>query len=163
MARGQVRVGAGTGEQFAALARDLRRAGAATLRRELYAGLQRAGKATIEGVKDSAAQSLPQAGGLADVVAGAKYGIRQQGAQRGGAFSIRITASRQGSRGEMDLRALDERGVIRHPLYGNRHHWYTTRTRPGWFSEPAARLAVSSMEPQLRAVVDAIEKDISGR
>lgn len=62
MASGDVRVSA-TGSTLAALARDLQRAGATTLRRELYRGLQRSGKSAIEAIRESAGQTLPKGGG----------------------------------------------------------------------------------------------------
>lgn len=63
MAKGEVRVNAASGSELAALARDLRRAGAVTLRRELYKGLQRAGKPAIEKIRETAGTTLPKGGG----------------------------------------------------------------------------------------------------
>lgn len=63
MAKGEVRVNAVSGGQLAALARDLRRAGAITLRRELYKGLQRSGKPAIEKIRKQAGVTLPKGGG----------------------------------------------------------------------------------------------------
>ena len=61
MTEGEVRVSAAA-ESFAALARDLRRAGSVTLRRELYAGLQRASRPTIRAIRENTS-SLPSGGG----------------------------------------------------------------------------------------------------
>lgn len=63
MAKGEIRVNAASGAQLAALARDLRRAGAVTLRRELYRGLQRAGQPAIEAIREKAGTTLPKGGG----------------------------------------------------------------------------------------------------
>ena len=61
MASGDVRVSAAA-SSFAALARDLQRAGTVTLRRELYKGLQRAARPTIEAIKANTS-TLPSGGG----------------------------------------------------------------------------------------------------
>ena len=63
MASGEVRVGVGSGAKLSALARDLRKAGATSLRRELYRGLQRSGKPVIQKIKENAAKELPKGGG----------------------------------------------------------------------------------------------------
>lgn len=62
MAKGGVRVGA-VGGNLSALARDLKRAGAVSLQRKLYGGMQRAGTDTIGAIRDSARATLPKGGG----------------------------------------------------------------------------------------------------
>lgn len=61
MASGEVRVSA-AGEAFAALAKDLRKAGSVTLRRELYKGLSRSARPVIAAIKANTS-TLPSGGG----------------------------------------------------------------------------------------------------
>jgi hypothetical protein len=41
---------------------------------------------------------------------------------------------------DIDVRSLD-RGRLRHPLYGNRRHWYDQKVTPGWFTKTLQRQA----------------------
>lgn len=62
MAQAQVPITINAAESFAALARDLRRAGTTGLRKELYSGLQRAARPTLAAVQANTS-SLPSGGG----------------------------------------------------------------------------------------------------
>ena len=160
MTSGNVSFQARSGD-LVALARDLRRAGATSLRRELYSGLGRAAKPLAQAVKDSAGRDLPQRGGLAARVAGSSITTRLSA---GRTPSLRITArERKGKK--IDLAALD-RGGVRHPLFGNREHWYPKRgaqpVKPQWFTRPV-RDGADAVRAELLKVVDAIEAQIKGR
>lgn len=156
MAKGQVIVGASAAGSFAALARDLRRAGAGGLRKELYAGLQRGARPAIQTVRDHAATFLPRSGGLADRVAGASITARVTNSAAGP--SARITAKERSGK-SFDARALDD-GRLRHPLYGNRRYWYQQAVTPGWFTRPMERSAQVFRQGLLDAV-DAVERQIT--
>ena len=59
----------------------------------------------------------------------------------------------------MDLRSLDE-GRLRHPLFGDREHWYQQNLKPGWFTgslNDAANSAVVRRE-LLRALHEVAKK-----
>ena len=155
-AHGEVPVRVDVGASFAALARDLRRAGAGGLRKELYAGLQRSARPAITAVRESAASTLPRRGGLAARVAGSSITARSSGGRNPG---IRITAKER--KASFDAYALDQ-GRLRHPVYGVwRRGIKTQKVTPGWFTKPITDQAPTFRKELLRAV-DAIERDISG-
>ena len=152
---GSIRVGA-SGEDLFKLAADLRRAGATSLQRELYAAVQRGGRKVVDAAKQGAG-TLPQRGGLAERVAGATYRVQLKGGRNPG---VRITVTEKTGK-PVDLNSIDRTGNVRHPLYGNRRHWYTTRAPQGWFTQPAMA-AAPEVRKELEAAVDAIEREISG-
>jgi hypothetical protein len=82
----------------------------------------------LEGsLSSSAINTLPKRGGLAAMIASSDSNVREtpNGAQ--------LSAS-----SKHDITAMD-RGRLRHPLFGNRAHWYTQAVRPGWWSIPIER------------------------
>lgn len=116
-------------DQLARVAKVLRTTGNATLRRELYAGIQRATKPLKAAAKDAARAQLPKRGGLNEFVAGSKLATRSRGGGR--TPGVRITATKTGGH---DLRAIDN-GRLRHPVFGNRAAWVTQSVKPGWFTK----------------------------
>lgn len=44
----------------------------------------------------------------------------------------------------MDLYALD-RGVLRHPLFGNRNHWYSQKVKRSWWTYSLNKAADSGV------------------
>lgn len=156
MTQGKVPVSLDVGSSFAALARDLRRAGAGGLRKELYSALQREARPAIAAARAGASR-LPQRGGLAQRVAGASFKVRPATPAMP---SIRITATERKG-GSMDPRALDE-GRVRHPVFGKwRRGVRTQRVPTGWFTDPLTEHA-EGFEKALRDAIDRIEGDISG-
>jgi hypothetical protein len=151
--------------QFAKLAADLRKAGAQDLRKALYSGIQVAARPLIDAAKASAASSLPKGGGrgarhvtrsgkkgklktsgragygngqgsrkvqsLAERVVSAKYQVK---AKAGANPMVSVMATSAGG-AKVDLNALDS-GTFRHPLFGNKKHWYPQSVPPGWWSNP---------------------------
>jgi hypothetical protein len=58
------------------------------------------------------------------------------------------------------IRRLD-RGILAHPLWGNRRHWYDQPVEPGWFTGPAQAAAPrvrAELEQALHDVADEITK-----
>jgi hypothetical protein len=156
MARGTVRVGV-SGEDLFKLAADLRRAGAKSLQRELYRAVQKSGKRVVAAAKEGA-QTLPQSGGLAARVAGATYRTQLKGGRNPG---VRVTATEKTGK-PVDLNAIDGDGGVRHPLFGNRRHWYPTRVPARWFTGPAEKAAEQARADLVEAVA-AVEREITGR
>jgi hypothetical protein len=124
-------------EKLAILSRALKDVGDKELRRELYAGLNRSVRPLREDVRASAPFFLP-----------ARYALELR-------HDLKVTTRRRtggrnpaifllGRAKQRDVRSLN-RGRLRHPLYGNRKYWYTTRIRPGFWTVPLARGA-----PQVR-------------
>jgi hypothetical protein len=127
-----------------------------SLRRELYKGLQRAARPAKDAAREGASR-LPQRGGLAARVAGARFSVR---ATAGRNPRVRITATEAG-RGKVNLASLD-RGRLRHPLFGDRGHWFSQAVPPQWFSGPIAARA-DAVRAELEQAVTAVERFISGR
>lgn len=132
------------------VARRLKETGDKELRRELYRGIQRAANPLKEVAKRSARANLPSRGGLNEWVASSSFSVSTRGGQNP---AVRFAGRKTGH----DLRALD-RGRLRHPLYGNRRHWFTQQIPPGWFSRPM-EAAIPGIR---RDVVDVLE-DIARR
>jgi len=142
-------------EKFAAVARDLKAAGDKELRRELYRGINRATKPLKEDAKKSAASTLPSRGGLAGRVSRARFSTKTRA---GASPSVRIVAKDAKGR-SVDLAALDG-GRLRHPLYGNRGHWYTQSVKPEWFTRPMLAGA-DKVRREIVAAVDAVAAKLS--
>lgn len=99
----------------------MRKAAAETLGRE--------GERTGGEALRAAAGRLPSRGGLASLVASSGLSVARTGS------GARIEAS-----GPVALTPLDE-GSLRHPLWGNRAHWYSQSVPSGWWSEAFQREA----------------------
>jgi hypothetical protein len=156
MAKGTVQVGA-SGEDLFKLAADLRRVAATSLQRELYAAVQRSGKKIVAAAKEGA-QTLPSRGGLDQRVAGATFRTQLKGGRNPG---VRVTARERSGR-PVDLNAIDRTGRIRHPLFGNRKRWFTTKAPAGWFTTAAAAAAEGARK-DIEDAVARIEREITGR
>lgn len=117
-------------EKFDAVARALKQAGDKELRKELSAGLNRATKTIRADAKQSAEDKLPRRGGLNKRVARARLSTKRSGGRDPG---VRIVA-----KGLEQLGLIDERGLVRHPVYGNRGRWVTqdVKEAQGWFTDP---------------------------
>lgn len=65
--------------------------------------------------------------------------------------SVRVHA--KGRKAERDVKATD-RGNLRHPLFGDREHWYRQVVTPGFVTRP-----FKAMKPR---IVDALDKMLDG-
>lgn len=116
--------------QLAALGRRLKEAGedGGTLRREMLAAIRDATELLPEELVASALNTLPQRGGLAARVATSKI-----------TRSTRLSARRAGvtikAEHKDHINSMDK-GHVRHPLFGDRKHWYTEAVKPGWWTRP---------------------------
>jgi len=72
---------------------------------------------------------------------------------------IRGRANTPGGR-PRELRKL-EKGMLRHPLFGNRNHWYPQVVRPGFWAEGLSRHSDNIMRG-IRRVMDAAADRIAG-
>ena len=96
---------------------------------------------------------------LADRVSQAKF-MTKAVRPKGGTATVRvIAASKKGK--SVDLNALDA-GRVRHPLFGNRRHWYQQSVPAGWFTRPMEANA-DNVQAELQSAVREIERDITGR
>lgn len=140
-------------EQFDRLARRLREAGDKDLRRELYAALNRSTKPVRGQVKANARAILPQRGGAARLVARSSVTTRGKAGKHP---SVRIVA-----KNGINLYAVN-RGILRHPLFGRRKHWYTTPVQPGWFTDPIERAKPHIQRELIEAMHDIAVKITRG-
>jgi hypothetical protein len=120
-----------------AAARDLRKAAARDLTREIRSGMNDAVRTLQPLLVVSAVAVMPR--GYGRVLAPAmrtRFVTKVQTASRVGIF---VTISAMGRREHRDVSSLN-RGTLRHPLFGNRRHWYAQRVRPGFVDQPVQRL-----------------------
>lgn len=129
MARIGVRMDVRGAEKFSGLSRRLKEAGRQDLRRQLFRALNRATKDIRRDIKARTPEFLPD--NYARVFTpDLKLSTTQRSSGTGAGVRIRARSKRNIRR--------PERGMVRHPLWGNREHWFTTPVnKPGWFSEPA--------------------------
>ena len=140
-------------EKMRLVGRDLRAAGeeGRGLRLELFAAIRTATEPARERVRESARATLPKTGGLNEWVA--KSTIRTSSRLTGRLVGVRIT----GRRGNVTNLWKINRGFSRHPLFGNRDHWYENVDKPftaGFFSDP-----LEEMRPAIMlGVIGALER-----
>lgn len=136
--------------QLAALAARLKAEGRGDLRRELLRRIRSASKPALQDIPQSAYRTLPRRGGLAERVGKQAYSLRSRLA--GASASVSITG-----RGMKELLDIN-RGRLRHPLFGNRDHWFGQQVEPGFFEDPIERRA-----PQIRREIEKAMTDVGRR
>lgn len=67
---------------------------------------------------------------------------------------VSLTVRAIGRTQERDVASIN-RGVLRHPLYGNRHHWYGQPVQPDFVTGPFRRNA-----PKIRRAVEQVLDDM---
>lgn len=127
-------------EDLEKLGRALKQVGDRELRKELLAALRAATKPMKEAVQASARENLPSRGGFADLVAASRFTTKNR-------LSGKNVGMRFEAKNRHEIKALD-RGRLRHPLYGNKEHWYTQTVTAGWFSTP-----IEEMSQEIRVEV----------
>ena len=106
----------------------LKAAGTKEMRTRLRKIMAEETKPLRKAIKQSAIDTLPTKGGLNKWAASTPS---QNTDFREKSAGVRIRMSKKGH----DLAALN-RGRLRHPLFGNREHWYTQSIAPGFFTKP---------------------------
>jgi hypothetical protein len=105
-------------------------------------------------IRASAVERLPEKGGLGAWVADAKITTRVDTAGSDAGVFVRI--GRNSEEKQSDIAAIDAGGV-RHPLWGNRKHWYPQVVKPGFASSVLeGPLTDRVRESVLAAIDDAI-------
>ncbi len=128
---------------------DQRRVVLNALRRDLRKPLP----AVRRAVRANAMATLPNANGLAAWVA--RAAIRIQVKDVGRTAGIRVKMGRKSQDGDKaDLDKLDRHGRIRHPLHGNRAHWYDQPVPPGFFTKAWER----KRDDFIKAADDALDR-----
>lgn len=124
-----------TAPHFDNLSKALRAAGG-DLRRVYLASIRKATAPAKTAIPDSARAKLPRRGGANNYFADALK-ITTRTSLSGPTATVRIVAS---DPPHHDIRGLN-RGVLRHPVYGNRDVWRNTKVTPWFFTEPCVALA----------------------
>jgi hypothetical protein len=115
-------------EKLRAVARELKRIGDTDLRKALTKAIRDATKPTKAAIKASALANLPKRGGLAVLIANSRITNKiKTGARTAGVTITAVNAH--------EIKSMD-RGILRHPVFGDRHVWKTQTIAPGWFSKP---------------------------
>lgn len=117
-------------EKFEKVAKELKRVGDKELRKELYSALNRATKPMRTNAKKAARDTFPKAGGLNKRIGSARLSTRGRIVK--GDPRVEVVA-----KGMDQLALIDQKGVVRHPVFGNRKRW-TTQPIPeaeGWFTK----------------------------
>lgn len=136
MARITVRI-EGEEEAFA-LAKRLDAAGDGRLLRALKDAVDESTDDVPSRLRASALSHLPKRNGLASEVARSRIRVYPTGGA-----AVRITASH-----EYQIDGMDK-GLVVHPLWGDKSHWYPQRVRAGWFQD-----VVDQQEPITRAAIE---------
>lgn len=142
-------------DKFGKLAKALRQTGDKDLRKELYAGINRSVKPLTAAVKAGTQNYFPRRYALE-----LAKSLRVRARRRGGRDpSIRLVGQAKTPRGkERNLAALN-RGRLRHPLYGDRGHWYDQAVPPNFWDEPLLE-DVEQVREDLVNVLDEIGKKL---
>ena len=143
---------AGAAAELEALAFRLRRAGDTELLREVT----RAMRDAVEPVQDDIRAGLvphlpnPYAAALDEDL---RLGVSVRTTDRDP--GVAVTGQARGK--VRRLRSLDA-GILHHPLFGSREHWYAQEVQPGWFTGPA-----EAAGPRVRAAIERALEDVGNR
>lgn len=139
-------------EAFEQLGRDLKAAGAKELTKELRATGRRLAKVFKEEVQAQALEVLPKEGEL-NVWVSKRIKITGQTKIGGNIAQFRFVTKHKGERGLSDLRSLNNRR-IRHPLFGDRDHWYLQQLPTSFVSRALIEMGDTIRAEFLQAVDD---------
>lgn len=115
------------------------------VRRAIRKRLREAGKPLGEHVRDEGSGSMPSRGGLRSRLLGSPIAV----ALKTSGIDIWV-----GNRRKSQIAPLD-RGVLRHPVYGNRKKWVAQDVPEGAYSE-----AWESASPEVRARFEQVLADV---
>ena len=108
---------------YLALYQESRLAGK-KIRSAVSRGMSRAARPVMKEIVEAGAEKMPSAGGLDQHMAAARVGLSQT------PFGVK---ARLGSKGRA-LGRVDESGIVRHPLHGNRKFWFPPSVGAGAWS-----------------------------
>ena len=60
----------------------------------------------------------------------------------------------------MDLQRLDD-GRLRHPLFGDRGHWYSQPVKPGWWSDSLRKAADQKVHREILSALDRVARKVT--
>lgn len=150
-----VTVGVGTsGAELRYLAGKFRKAAARDLTRVLKRAQRDAVKPLQKEIKAEAVATLPKRGGYNAIMSKAVK-VSTSGGTPGKKLIVRIYA--RGKVEERDVLRVNQ-GVLRHPTFGRRTSWHTTRVRPGFVDRPVDKLADQVLEKSADEVKALLEE-----
>lgn len=142
-------------DDFYKLSKALKHAGRKELRKELHKGLRTAAKPLVKKTRAEALRLLPKGGGLARQVSKEPQRVQVRTGTRTAGVRIVVPGKNGGARAA-------NRGVVRHPVFGNRKVWVNQNVPPGWFDGPLLESAPAvrrDLEDAIGRVVDQIVRD----
>lgn len=134
------------------LARQCRDIGRQDLVRKLYRGFNRAVRPFEREVREELPVHTP--GDYTGVLDSSLH-VRASTKTVGSHVGVQIIGTAMGRAKERDLPAVD-RGVLRHPLFGDRRFWFTTSVVPGFFTGPPADRIIHRVEDEVERVIDEV-------
>lgn len=141
---------------FLKVSKALKDAGEKGLRRELHRNVRVAVKPLIPKARAAARAELPKRGGLNRRVAGSP--MRTKVSTGRNRYGVRIEVIAAGGRGAR----RSNRGVIRHPVFGNRERWVDQRVPDGWFDD-TMRAAAPAIRRDVEKAIEKTLNDIARR
>lgn len=102
----------------------------------------------------SALNTLPHRGGLDRVVADSR--ITQTVRNTGRRAGVTIRAANKHHIDSID------KGIVRHPLFGNRNKWFEEAVKPGWWTRPTEASGTRVREEILKAM-EVVKQRIEGK
>lgn len=123
------------------------------LRRELFRGINRATKPARQQALAELVDVLPDSGGASTVIRkNTKLNTRRN--MRGRNVGVRITAK------SPRTVQLMNRGILRHPVFGNRSIWVNQDIKPGWFTRPMENSA-DDVRSEIMSAVERVTNQIA--
>ena len=144
------------GEHLASLRQVLRETGNKGLGKQMGRALRRATVPLGKAVRAEVPKAVPS--GYAPLLS---KSLRFRTAVRSQRDTARVEwqVHAVGKQEKRDLPSLN-RGTLRHPLFGNRHHWYAQKVRRGVVDRPADRL-MPDVRREMDAVIDSVAAQIT--
>lgn len=141
---------------FVRVANQLRALGkdGMVLRRELRNELKDAARPMGDAVREHVALYVPS--GYAPVLAAAVTVTPMQ-SLRGATAGLKLRVTAKGRRQRRQVGVIDK-GILRHPVYGNRDVWVSQRVKPGFASDPLYDSSDEARDQIQQAIRKAIEK-----
>lgn len=145
-------------DKLGALSDALRRYGTTELEKDLYEAITKSVVPLVGAVKESLKEYLPDRYAEAVATTLVERAVRLAGSNPG----VRLSASAKTPRGsQRDLAKLN-RGLLRHPLYGNRNWWYQQDVKKGFWDEPLQD-ETETVRAEIVKALDRIAKELAAK
>jgi hypothetical protein len=146
-------------EQFLRLSKALKQAGEKELRKELNKNLKDATKPLIKETQAAFADAVPSP--LRSRASNTKQTVQvRTGRDAGVGIAVKYGKAGRGM-GASNARLANQRGQIRHPVFGNRGVWANTPvpSAQGWFDNTLQRGA-PTVRPFIEDALDAVARKV---